>query len=100
MKTIKKLNKDEKQIYTMLDTLQNKKFNRLYIGSILASGYYEVDNFDIGPVFHFGFNDVEGLRLAGGGRTYFTTNDPWRLEGYLAYGLEITRSNMVCRNIY
>ncbi|WP_082438504.1 DUF5686 and carboxypeptidase-like regulatory domain-containing protein [Nonlabens sp. YIK11] len=86
---LEKLNKDEKQIYTMLDTLrQNKKFNRLYnIGTILASGYYEVDNFDIGPVFSiFGFNDVEGLRLRGGGRTYFTANDPWRLEGYLAYG--------------
>jgi len=86
---LEKLNKDEKQIYTMLDTLrQNKKFKRLYnIGSILASGYYEVDNFDIGPVFSiFGFNDVEGLRLRGGGRTYFTANDPWRLEGYLAYG--------------
>jgi hypothetical protein len=92
---LEKLNKDEKQIYTMLDTLrQNKKFNRLYnIGSILASGYYEVDNFDIGPVFSiFGFNDVEGLRLRGGGRTYFTANDPWRLEGYLAYGF---RDNQV-----
>jgi len=87
---LEKLNKDEKQVYTMLDTLkQNKKFNRIYnIGSILATGYYEVDNFDIGPVFSvFGFNDVEGWRVRVGGRTYFTANDPWRLEGYVAYGL-------------
>ena len=86
---LEKLNKDEKQVYTMLDTLkQNKKFKRLYnIGTILASGYYEVDNFDIGPVFSiFGYNDVEGLRLRAGGRTYFTANDLWRLEGYTAYG--------------
>jgi hypothetical protein len=86
---LEKLDEDEKQIYVMLDTLkENKKFKRLYnIGTILSSGYYEVDNFDIGPVFSiFGFNDVEGLRLRGGGRTYFTANDPWRLEGYLAYG--------------
>jgi hypothetical protein len=86
---LEKLNKDEKQVYTMLDTLkQNAKFKRLYnIGTILASGYYEVDNFDIGPVFSiFGYNDVEGLRLRMGGRTYFTANDLWRLEGYTAYG--------------
>lgn len=88
---LEKLNAEEKQIYTMLDTLrQNKKFNRLYnIGTILASGYYEVDNFDIGPVFSiFGFNDVEGLRLRAGGRTFFSANDPWRLEGYVAYGFD------------
>lgn len=86
---LEKLNQDEKQIYTMLDTLkQNKKFKRLYnIGTILASGYYEVDNFDIGPVFSvFGYNEVEKWRVRLGGRTYFTANDPWRLEGYLAYG--------------
>lgn len=86
---LEKLNKDEKQIYTMLDTLKtNKKFKRLYnIGTILASGYYEVDNFDIGPVFSvFGFNEVEGLRLRAGGRTFFSSNDMWRLEGYGAYG--------------
>jgi hypothetical protein len=86
---LEKLNKDEKQVYTMLDTLkENTKFKRLYnIGTILASGYYEVDNFDIGPVFSiFGFNDVEGLRLRAGGRTFFTSNDMWRIEGYTAYG--------------
>ncbi|ARN79095.1 hypothetical protein BST97_14455 [Nonlabens spongiae] len=86
---LEKLNQDEKQIYTMLDTLkQNKKFKRLYnIGTVLASGYYEVDNFDIGPVFSvFGYNEIEKWRVRLGGRTYFTANDPWRLEGYMAYG--------------
>lgn len=87
------LSKDEKGIYDMLDTLQNvPKFQRLYdMGSVLVSGYYEWDqaNLDIGPVFSaFGFNDVEGLRLRGGARTYFDQNDPWRLEGYLAYGFK------------
>ncbi|MGB3591675.1 MAG: DUF5686 family protein [Nonlabens sp.] len=86
---LEKLNSDEKQIYSMLDTLKkNKKFKRLYnIGTILASGYYEVNNFDIGPIFSIvGFNDVEDLRLRVGGRTFFDSNDLWRLEGYLAYG--------------
>jgi hypothetical protein len=87
---LEKLNKDEKQIYSMLDTLkQNNKFKRLYsLGTVLASGYYELDNFDVGPIFSvFGFNEVEGLRLRAGGRTFFTSNDMWRLEGYVAYGL-------------
>lgn len=85
------LNKDEKGVYKMLDTLKTvKKFKRLYnLGSILASGYVEFPsiNMDYGPIFSsFGYNEVEGLRLRGGGRTYFGPNDLWRLEGFLAYG--------------
>jgi len=85
------LNKDERQVYDMLDTLQTvKAFQRLYnIGSILASGYIQMDNFDFGPVFStFGYNDVEGIRVRAGGRTYFGRNDPWRIEGYTAYGFK------------
>ena len=85
------LNKDERQIYDMLDTLKTvKAFQRLYnIGSILASGYIEFDNFDYGPIFStFGYNDVEGIRVRAGGRTYFGRNDPWRIEGYTAYGFK------------
>ncbi|MEN3324704.1 DUF5686 family protein [Mariniflexile soesokkakense] len=85
------LNKDEKGVYKMLDTLKTvKKFKRLYnLGSILASGYIEFNELplDYGPIFStFGFNEVEGLRLRAGGRTYFGKNDLWRLEGFLAYG--------------
>ncbi len=85
------LNKDEKGVYKMLDTLKTvKKFKRLYnLGSILASGYIEFNTLplDYGPIFStVGFNDVEGLRLRTGGRTYFGRNDLWRLEGFLAYG--------------
>ena len=87
------LSKDEKGVYKMLDTLKTvKKFKRLYnLGSILASGYIEFNKLplDYGPIFStFGFNEVEGLRIRTGGRTYFGKNDPWRLEGFLAYGFE------------
>jgi len=90
---LEKLNKDEEGVYKMLDTLKTvKKFKRLYnLGSILASGYIEFNTLplDYGPVFSsFGFNEVEGLRLRTGGRTYFGPNDLWRLEGYLAYGFK------------
>ncbi|MFB9056162.1 DUF5686 family protein [Mariniflexile ostreae] len=87
------LNKDEKGVYKMLDTLKTvKKFKRLYnLGSILGSGYIEFNTLplDYGPIFStFGFNEVEGIRLRAGGRTYFGTNDLWRLEGFTAYGLK------------
>ncbi|MDI1257590.1 MAG: DUF5686 family protein [Flavobacterium sp.] len=85
------LNKDEVGVYKMLDTLQtNKKFRRLYsLVEILGSGYIQKGHFDYGPIFStFGYNEVEGLRLRTGGRTYFTQNDPWRIQGYVAYGFK------------
>ncbi len=89
---MEKLNDDEEGIYKMLDTLKTvRKFKRLYnIGATLASGYWELfEGFDYGPIFSsFGTNDVEGLRVRIGGRTYFTQNDPWRLQGFLAYGFD------------
>ncbi|MBJ7880321.1 DUF5686 and carboxypeptidase-like regulatory domain-containing protein [Gelidibacter salicanalis] len=85
------LSQDEKGVYKMLDTLKTvKKFKRLYnVGTILASGYVEFTdiNFDYGPIFStFGYNEVEGIRIRTGGRTYFGPNDLWRMEGFLAYG--------------
>ena len=90
-KRLEKLNKDEKGVYKMLDTLKTvRKFKRLYnAGSILASGYIEFNSLplDYGPLSSsIGFNEVEGWRLRAGGRTYFGKNDLWRIEGFLAYG--------------
>lgn len=86
---LESLNKDEKQVYTMLDTLKTvKKFKNIYkFTEILASGYANLGKIDFGPVFStVGFNDIEGFRLRAGGRTYFSPNDLWRLQGYTAYG--------------
>ncbi|TRX42348.1 DUF5686 and carboxypeptidase-like regulatory domain-containing protein [Flavobacterium restrictum] len=83
------LTKDELGVYKMLDTLQTvRKFKELYsLVSVLGSGYIEYKNFDYGPIFSsFGYNEVEGVRLRAGGRTYFGPNDPWRLQAYTAYG--------------
>jgi hypothetical protein len=74
----------------MLDTLQTvKRFKQLYnLVSILGSGYVEFKNFDYGPIFStFGYNEVEGIRIRVGGRTYFGPNDPWRYN-YTAYGFD------------
>lgn len=85
------LNKNESGIYKLLDTLMTvKKFRRVYdLVTILGSGYIEVGNFDIGPIFStFGYNDVEGQRVRVGGRTYFGSNDLWRIQAYTAYGFK------------
>lgn len=85
------LNKDESGIYKLLDTLKTvPKFKSYYnVVSILGSGYVEIDkwNLDVGTIYDFfGFNDAEGPRIRIGARTYFGQNDPWRIEGYGAYG--------------
>ncbi len=83
------LNENESGVYKLLDTLMTvPKFKRAYdLVTILGSGYIEVGKFDIGPLFStFGYNDVEGQRIRVGGRTYFGTNDPWRIQAYTAYG--------------
>lgn len=87
------LNKNEAGIYTMLDTLKEvPRFKRIYnLASILGSGYIEIPKWkmDYGPIFStFGYNDVEGIRTRVGGRTYFGSNDLWRIQGYLAYGFK------------
>ena len=91
---MEKLSRDEKGVYNMLDTLKTiPRFKSLYnIGATLASGYYQVGNIDVGPVFSiFGFNEAEGLRIRLGGRTYFSQNDPWRVEVFGAYGFKDRR---------
>ncbi|WP_396196551.1 DUF5686 family protein [Flavobacterium sp.] len=87
------LNKNEAGIYKMLDTLKEvPRFKRIYsLASILGSGYIEIPKWkmDFGPIFStFGYNDVEGQRIRIGGRTYFGSNDTWRIQGYTAYGFE------------
>ncbi len=86
-----KLSDNEVGIYKMLDTLTKvPKFKKIYnLISILGSGYIEFNNFDYGPIYStFGKNDVEGWRLRAGGRTFLGGNEPWRLEGYTAYGIK------------
>lgn len=85
-----RLSKNEGGIYAMLDSLQQvPRFNRIVKAvEIFGSGYWNVWNaIDIGDLFStIGYNDIEGLRVRAGARTYFSQNDMWRLAGYMAYG--------------
>ena len=85
------LTEKEMGIYEMLDELQtNQKFQSYTnLVATLGSGYWQIGNFDYGPIFStFGYNDIEGLRIRTGGRTYFGPNDKWRIEGFGAYGFK------------
>ncbi|MGB1450912.1 MAG: DUF5686 family protein, partial [Marinirhabdus sp.] len=86
---MERLSKDERGVYKMLDTLKTlPRFQALYnIGATLATGYYQIGNIDVGPIFSIlGFNEAEGFRVRLGGRSYFTADDPWRVEVFGAYG--------------
>lgn len=82
----------EKNIYVMMDELNKvpkfKKAVKIY--EALSSGYYNVGNaVDIGDLYStIGFNDVEGLRVRVGARTFFSPNDLWRTAFYTAYGFK------------
>ena len=87
------LNDNEKGIYTLIDTLQTvKKYKTINkVVETLSSGYFEIKalNIDYGPLFStFGYNDVEGVRVRVGARTFKTSNDLFRLEAYTAYGFK------------
>ena len=85
------LTKDQAGIYNTLDELNKiPKFNRFVkVLEILGSGYWNLGNIDIGNLYSaFGFNNIEGTRLRLGARTYFSANDMWRLQGFLAYGFK------------
>ncbi len=86
---LEELGNDEEQIYSMVDTLKTvKRFKQISdVATVLATNYYEFQGWDFGPVFSIlGFNEVEGTRIRLGGRTYTGQNDPWRIQGFLAYG--------------
>lgn len=86
------LSKTEAGIYQMLDELERvPKFNNMVkLFETIQTGYFNIGKvFDIGNLYStYGHNSVEGDRLRFGGRTYFSRNDMWRIQGYGAYGFK------------
>ncbi|MEN8138421.1 MAG: DUF5686 family protein [Bacteroidota bacterium] len=81
-------NKDQ-DIYAMHESLAKDKKFRAYkkLGEVLSSGWLNLGVIDYGPYYNLiGYNQIEGLRLQAGARTYFSMNDKWRIGGYSAYG--------------
>ncbi len=83
------LTKNEKAIYTMVDTLNSMP---LFVRTknwirFLATGRKDVGYFEIGPVWNFySTNPIEGHRFRFGGSTTEKFSKTFQLEGYGAYG--------------
>ncbi len=85
------LTKQEKDIYKMVDSIQNvPAFKRtMDVVMLLVAGYWNFNKIDVGPVNTFySFNDVEGFRLRLGGRTSDKFSKKFRLSGYGVYGFK------------
>jgi hypothetical protein len=83
------LNKNEKGVYTMVDSVQNIPLFKTYVDAIylFTGGYLNWGKFELGPVFKtLSYNTTEGLRMRLGGRTNKNFSTKLRLHGYVAYG--------------
>ncbi len=83
------LNKDEKAIYKMVDTLLKMPEFHTYANvlNFIGTGYLNIGNYQIGPWYNWIYaNEMQGLRLRFdlGTNRYFNKN--LTLHGYLAYG--------------
>jgi Family of unknown function (DUF5686)/CarboxypepD_reg-like domain len=71
------------------DLGNNKRIRRVSNAiTILSTGYFGVfKNIQFGPIWNaVSNNNIEGIRLRGGFRTFKTQNDLFRIKTYLAYG--------------
>ena len=84
------LNKTEKGIYQMVDSVQSLKIYKSWETILIAltTGYRVVGLFEFGPMFKvISGNPIEGTRLRLGGRTSDKLSTWFEASGYIAYGL-------------
>ncbi|NPA45545.1 MAG: carboxypeptidase-like regulatory domain-containing protein [Chlorobi bacterium] len=97
------LSKQEANIYTMVDSVQNiPAFKRtMDILMLLVAGYWNFNKINVGPVNTFySFNDIEGFRLRFGGRTSPKFSKKFQLDGYLLYGFKDEKFKYSLSGIY
>ncbi len=85
------LSETEKSVYRMIDTLQNIPVVKTYVDvlKVVLNGYYKTGKVYVGPYLGLvAYNNIEGLRLQGGGYTNINFSDKWVLGGQLAYGFK------------
>ncbi len=88
------LTQTEKNVYKMIDTLQNIPVVRTYtdIIKIIVGGYHDAGKIDIGPyVSTFAVNNIEGFRIQPGFRTNEKFSKKWVFGGQLGYGFKDER---------
>ena len=85
------LSETEKNVYKMIDTLQNIPVVKTYteIVKIVVNGYYETGKFYLGPyVSTFALNNIEGIRLQAGFKTNIKFSNKWIFGGHIGYGFK------------
>lgn len=83
------LTESEKNVYRMIDTLQNIPIVKTYIDiiKIVVDGYYDAGKVYIGPyVGLFAYNNIEGLRIQSGFKTSMDFSNKWVFRGQFGYG--------------
>jgi hypothetical protein len=83
------LNKNEKAVYQMIDTLLKMPLFQKYTNIInfLGTGYLNIGNYQIGPWYNWIYaNQLQGLRLRFDLGTNYHFNKNAIFHGYLAYG--------------
>jgi hypothetical protein len=85
------LSETEKNVYKMIDTLQNIPIVKTYtdIIKIVVDGYYDMGKVKVGPYIGlFAVNNIEGARIQGGFKTTDDFSKRWVLAGRLGYGFK------------
>lgn len=88
------LSETEKNVYRMIDTLQNIPVVKTYtdIVKIAVNGYYTAGKINFGPYISFlAINNIEGVRLQPGFKTNYDFSRKWVLGGSFGYGFEDDR---------
>ncbi len=88
------LSETEKNVYRMIDTLQNIPVVRTYtdIIKIAVNGYYNTGKLYLGPYNSlFAVNNVEGVRIQPGFKTTMEFSNKWTLGGSVGYGFKDER---------
>jgi len=85
------LSQKEKNIYKMMDQIQEQKAYKITYNIVYAliNGYYDVGPVGFGP-YHklIAFNPLEGFRMRIGMHTSKDLSKKFRFTGYLAYGID------------
>lgn len=85
------LTQTEKNVYKMIDTLQNIPVVKTYtdIFKIIVGGYYETGKVELGPYISLlAVNNIEGIRIQPGFKTNEKFSKKWVLGGQLGYGFK------------
>lgn len=88
------LSETEKNVYSMIDTLQSIPVVKTYIDvlKIVINGYKSVGKIDVGPYINIiSVNNIEGTRIQSGFKTNIHFSKRWVLGGQLGYGFKDER---------